>query len=624
MKCFFFLLLLIPILSISQDRPNETDKKRDSLYAIWKDGSELDANRMIALDKLAWDVYLFSNPDSAFYYAEKYYNYAKSKGLKRNMASARTTQGASFYLRGDYKKATKYYLLALSLYENSIDNKGEKGYKPGISSVLNNLGMIHKEQGDLEKAIEYYSKSLVIKKASNNKRGLAITLDNIGDIYFSEGILDSAKIFLEKSIELYKTIKNTDGTYNNRNRLGFASATNKLGKVYKKEGQFKKALTLHHESLIIFEKINDKEGISSTEIAISSVYLALDNKQKAIKHAKIALEIAQLSGFVKQIESSSKSLYLAYSKKGDYKNALKMIQLNRLMSDSIKNQQSKEDIIKQEYQYKYDNRVIEDSIILAHSEAVSKAQLEAKNLKISNGKSLLLLLCLGISLLVISIGFIFYRYRVVTKQKSIIQKEKEMRENMMQEIHHRVKNNMQIIRSLLRLQSNKIDDTKIVSMFEECQNRILTMASIHESMYQSKDFIKIDISDYLNLLVKKIAASHKLQNNIDLKLSIPNVKFKSETIVPLGLIINEIMTNSFKYAFNEQNTGTVVLELKEMGKREFEMIIGDNGIGMSKNEENNLHSLGQELIEIFTEQLNGTMERLKEPGTMFKMKFKEA
>ena len=626
MKYFLILLFLPSLSTISQDNSKLTIEKRDSLFKVWKDIEQPDSSRLNALDKLAWDVYLYSQPDSAFYYGEKYFIYAQSKGLIQKMASARTTQGASYYLRGNYVQATDLYLRALTLYEDI----GEKNNRSelGVASVLNNLGIIHKEQGNFDKALEYFSRSLAIKKEKNNSIGVAITLENMGVIHFEGKRLDTAKVFFEEAIQMYQKIENDNGS--ERHLLGIASVLTNKGKVQKEEGQFHEALTSYNESKEIAVKFGDQQGVSEAESEIGDVYLALGNNQEAIKHGEIALEIAHSAGFIEQIEASTYVLYKAYDSEGDYAKALDMHIMNRIMSDSLQNLERKQEVLRQEYQYEYDQKVAKDSIVLNHIQTIAEAQLEAKNIRIEKDKTLMLALGLGIILSLIIIGFVYYRYTVVAKQKKLIQEQKriveaqsEERQKMMQEIHHRVKNNMQIIRSLLRLQANKIDDTKIVNMFEECQNRILTMASVHEHMYQSKDLIKIDISDYLKLLVERIAESHNLQQNIDLNLSIPHVKFKSETIVPLGFIINEIMTNSYKYAFEERDKGSVFLELKEINKKEFQMIIGDNGVGMNDERRNNSASLGQELIEIFTEQLDGTMERLKEPGTMFKMTFKQ-
>ena len=212
--------------------------------------------------------------------------------------------------------------------------------------------------------------------------------------------------------------------------------------------------------------------------------------------------------------------------------------------------------------------------------------------------------------------------KVIREQKEKVEKQKEERERMMQEIHHRVKNNMQIVKSLLGLQAGKIDDKKTKDMFKECQSRITAMATIHENMYQSEELISIDIDHYLKVIVEKIAYSYQMDKEITYNLNIPTIKFGSRTLVPLGLIINEIITNSYKYAFKDRESGEITLEVKEINNNEYQLIIGDNGIGMPMDfvhEESN--SLGTELVHIFTEQLEGSIERIKQAGTMFKITF---
>ena len=227
MKYFFILLLLLPLSTISQDNSKPKIEKRDSLFKIWKDIEQPDSSRLDALDKLAWDVYLYSQPDSAFYYGEQYFVYAQSKGLTQKMASARTTQGASYYLRGNYVQASDYYLRALTLYGNIGESNNRS--KLGVASVLNNLGIIHKEQGAFDKALEYYSRSLAIKKENNNPIGVAITLENMGVIHFEGKRLDTAKVLFEEAFQLYQNIENENGS--ERHLLGVASVLTNRGRV---------------------------------------------------------------------------------------------------------------------------------------------------------------------------------------------------------------------------------------------------------------------------------------------------------------------------------------------------------------------------------------------------------
>lgn len=152
----------------------------DSLWTVWNDTSQADTIRLIAIHDLAWDGYLFSQPDSAFYFAQLQYNFAKSKGQKKQMALSLKTQGVSFYYQGDYTSAIDYYTRSLTIQE-------EIGDKKGMASSLNNIGIVYYLQGDHASAIDHYTRCLTLFEEIGNKKGIASSLNNIGLIYEEQG-----------------------------------------------------------------------------------------------------------------------------------------------------------------------------------------------------------------------------------------------------------------------------------------------------------------------------------------------------------------------------------------------------------------------------------------------------
>ena len=187
---------------------------------------------------------------------------------------------------------------------------------------------------------------------------------------------------------------------------------------------------------------------------------------------------------------------------------------------------------------------------------------------------------------------------------------------LLQEIHHRVKNNLQVISSLIRLQSREIEDTKAKKLFETSVNRIQAIALIHEKMYQGEDLAKINLEEYLNGLAKDIFKSYfdetKINFTIDSELEI----IGNRTIVPLALIFNELITNSLKHAFIGTEGGSISIEIK-LGEEDcFTLDYFDSGKWKTKAKSS---SFGLELIETFTEQLDGDLTRVSnDKGTRFK------
>ena len=195
---------------------------------------------------------------------------------------------------------------------------------------------------------------------------------------------------------------------------------------------------------------------------------------------------------------------------------------------------------------------------------------------------------------------------------------------LLKEIHHRVKNNMQIISSMLSLQTNYIDDNIALDVLKESQNRVKTMAMIHEKLYQSNDFINIKFDDYILRLVSDLFYSYNIQeDHIKPVIEVEDVKLNIETAVPCGLIISELVSNSLKYAFPEVKNGKIQVSLKRHNNK-YELTVSDNGIGFPEDLDfRNTESLGLQLVNNLVEQIDGQITIDINQGTEFKIIFKK-
>ncbi len=211
--------------------------------------------------------------------------------------------------------------------------------------------------------------------------------------------------------------------------------------------------------------------------------------------------------------------------------------------------------------------------------------------------------------------------RLAEEQLKSSLKEKDV---LLREIHHRVKNNMQIISSLLRLESESNMDEKAAEMFKESQNRIMSMALIHEKLYQSKNLIKIDTRDYIEDMVNGLFQCYAA-NRIALDLDIDDVSLGIDSAISCGLIINELVTNSLKYAFPEGKEGEIKIALHAIDGNVIELAISDNGIGIPEYLDlQKTKSLGLQLVTMLAEnQLRGVVSLNREKGTRFRIKFKD-
>jgi len=208
----------------------------------------------------------------------------------------------------------------------------------------------------------------------------------------------------------------------------------------------------------------------------------------------------------------------------------------------------------------------------------------------------------------------------LTKQNEKVVSQHNNLQILMKEIHHRVKNNLQMVNSLLRLQANEIEDEKVIELFNVSRQRVLSMAKLHEKMYGSEDLQHINVYEHFESLIKGLLDSYVTDKEITLDLKVKNVNLKIDSLIPLGLLVNEIITNSLKHAFSNQEKAIIKLHFQFLNNQEYEMIIGDNGIGVKVEEAPS--GLGSKLIKAFTKQLNGSIEQLNTPGTMFRLVFK--
>ena len=201
-------------------------------------------------------------------------------------------------------------------------------------------------------------------------------------------------------------------------------------------------------------------------------------------------------------------------------------------------------------------------------------------------------------------------------------REKEI---LLQEIHHRVKNNMQVISSLLKLQSSRLTDPNIKALFMESYNRVRSMALIHENLYQSSDLSKIDFYSYTKSLINNLIITYGVeQSKIKFAIDIDKVFLNINTAIPCGLIINELVSNSLKYAFPHQEEGKISVKMNfEEETENYEMIVSDDGIGLPPDFDfHNSSTFGIELVHILTQQLHGKIEMNNNNGTLIRFQFK--
>lgn len=211
------------------------------------------------------------------------------------------------------------------------------------------------------------------------------------------------------------------------------------------------------------------------------------------------------------------------------------------------------------------------------------------------------------------------------EQHDLIQQQLEEKEVLLKEIHHRVKNNLQLVSSLLQLQSSKFSDPEVLKALEEGQGRVQSMAMIHQMLYENEDLTEIDLDEYFENLWKSIRLSFgELSHHVEIKGTQSNLHVNIDTAVPLGLIGNELLYNCFKYAFAGKDKGVISYHFEQVDDQSYCLSVADDGSGLPENfGQIKKKSLGMRLVEMLSRQLDGKVEyESKSTGTTVKVFFR--
>lgn len=441
---------------------------------------------------------------------------------------------------------------------------------------------------------------------------------NVPADFFSE----KAKKEFEKSAELFEKAGN---------KKQAAIALSKIGDIYNIQGLTEQSLTYYS---MYFEKateVNYDYGIMNALIQIGSAHYTEGSKKSletAIPYLEDALEIAYKLNYNYQQLYCKKTLFEVYERLGDYENALAYHKQWLVLDDSISGLEKAKQIQALETQFETEKK----ELTIANQKS-----------KLSQSKRTQTFAYVGIGLLGI-IAFLFYRTALIRKknneklesrnreiesQKIEIEEKNKQNEMLVREIHHRVKNNLQVISSLLNLQSMHIDDEAALGAVKEGQGRVKSMALLHQNLYQGDNLASIEMQEYVGLLLKSIGSTFGLRQKSEDRIRLINKVKKQELdvdhAIPLGLIINELVTNALKYAFPDGRIGKIEVSLKRINEDgRICLQVSDDGIGISNaRASENSTSFGTKLMKILTKKLKGEMEIVEENGTVTSVYFSE-
>jgi len=211
------------------------------------------------------------------------------------------------------------------------------------------------------------------------------------------------------------------------------------------------------------------------------------------------------------------------------------------------------------------------------------------------------------------------------RAKERIEKALNEKTVLLNELHHRVKNNLQMISSLLSLQAGNSDDPRLRDVLSECQNRVRAMGLTHQLLYEHKDFSRVDLGEYLGRLVQLLLSTYRARSrHVALQLVLPPERhyISLGKAIPCGLAVNELVTNAFKHAFPDERHGEITIALETPAEGEISLVVADNGVGLPPGfEPGAVKSLGLRLVPLLAEQLHGSLAVAGGPGSRFSLRF---
>jgi two-component sensor histidine kinase len=354
---------------------------------------------------------------------------------------------------------------------------------------------------------------------------------------------------------------------------------------------------------------------------IGKVLSLTGKSEEALEYMEQVIDISEEIGAKKELRDAYNEISEIYTLKGDFQKALMFKDRYAELKDTLFSQQTKEIATNLEAKFESENKSKEIEIL--------KRENQIQDLQLGRNRILIISFTIGLVLALISVVIYARTNRerkkaleLLQRQNENIKKQKEEKEVLLKEIHHRVKNNLQVINSLIRLQCAYTDDQEALDLFDECQNRIISMALIHEKMYEAHDLSNINIQEYITELAQNLLRSYRLNQRIELDIDVELKTLTLDTLIPMGLLLNEMISNSLKHAFKEREEGQITVRMKRDEKGMFELLVGDNGVGLPEDFNfNSAHTLGMELIVTLTSQLEGSIEHLPQEGSYFKVVF---
>jgi two-component sensor histidine kinase len=579
-KLFLFIILFITQQALSQTdtaKINALNKRSENLSKV--------------------DV------DSSSYLAQEALNLAQQANFKRGIAAATKNLAICNYVNGKSDIAIKQFIEAIKLFEELKDINE-------LAHCYSQMGIAYYLQYQYDNALKYYDKSIELYKKTTNKKDLAGVYINQGISYTYVKKMDLAEINYNEALKIYQEINYEPG---------FAPAYNSLAKIYYAKKEYAKAISYYKVAEQYSLKSNNKYHLITNYNSLATCYKELKEYETAKAYSEKSIAISKEVGSVERELFCHETMADILFSMGDYKNAYASFQNYASLKDTLFNQDKNDAIA--EMQAKFD--------VEKNQQKVKEIELQKKIDDEANTKQRLLFMVV-IVVILISLVFTILLFRNKQKVNSLLEQKNaaiqanlEQKEVMMSEIHHRVKNNLQMVSSILDLQARDLTDEKSMRVIEDSLSRINAISLIHQRLYQSDNIRGIKINTYLQELafdILKNFSSSVTTTPIQLTCKVADLNMDLESAIPIGLITAELITNACKYAFLSIEKPEITITLNKQ-QDALVLIVTDNGVGKQAAVNESGTSFGTKLIKSLSRKLRAEIiEDTSNKGTSIQLK----
>ncbi len=508
---------------------------------------------------------------------------------------------------------------AHTLYQIGVVNKNMGQIKKGIDAInatveiyrklddtismamsINAKGYMFRQLHQHDRAIEMYREAYALHAAGGDTIGMAGALLNHGNAYKALHKLDSALILYNLSEKLSTT---------QRDEWGLGYIYENRGDLYHRMGDNDRAIKELNQSIVIRKKYQQKGLLVPTLLLLANVHRKQGDLAKARNEIDTALVLAKETNMTDHLKAAYGAMSQIYEDLGLVDLALEAFKKHNTIKDSLFNEKISQQFAELETLHK--TREKEEQITqLAF-------QQELNQIRLSRQRDVILVFSIGAAVLLL----LLWRYSALNKkvkqQNQLIGKALSEKEILLKEIHHRVKNNLQLISSLLSLQSSTIDDSTALAALTEGQSRVQSMALIHQDLYRSDNLTGVQIEGYIKKLCRNLFDTYNIRGErIRLQLEIAPLSLDVSTLIPLGLILNELISNSLKYAFPNNISGTIGVRLQPKEEKLL-LEVWDDGEGFTPNARTN--GFGHKLVKTFAKKLEADVSIDQKDGTIVSM-----